>query len=119
MMKKKAGKIVNIGSVSGIIGNRGQVNYSAAKAGVIGLTKALAKETASYGITINVVAPGYIDTEMVRRLPEETLKEAIGYIPTGRLGTSQEVASLVRYLLTDEAGYITGQVFTIAGGLAI
>jgi 3-oxoacyl-[acyl-carrier protein] reductase len=119
MMKKKAGKIVNIGSVSGIIGNRGQVNYSAAKAGIIGLTKALAKETASYGITINVVAPGYIDTEMVRRLPEETLKEAIGYIPTGRLGTSQEVASLVRYLLTDEAGYITGQVFTIAGGLAI
>jgi 3-oxoacyl-[acyl-carrier protein] reductase len=119
MMKKKAGKIVNIGSVSGIIGNRGQVNYSAAKAGVIGLTKALAKETASYGITVNVVAPGYIDTEMVRRLSEETLKEAIGYIPAGRLGTSQEVASLVRYLLTDDASYITGQVFTIAGGLAI
>jgi len=119
MMKKKAGKIVNIGSVSGIIGNRGQVNYSAAKAGVIGLTKALAKETAPYGITVNVVAPGYIDTEMVRRLPEETLKEAIGYIPAGRLGTSAEVASLVRYLLTDEASYVTGQVFTIAGGLAI
>jgi 3-oxoacyl-[acyl-carrier protein] reductase len=119
MMKKKTGKIVNIGSVSGIIGNRGQVNYSAAKAGVVGLTKALAKETAAYGITVNVVAPGYIDTEMVRRLPEETLKEAIGYIPAGRLGTSREVASLVRYLLTDDANYITGQVFTIAGGLAI
>lgn len=119
MIKKKTGKIVNIGSVSGIIGNKGQVNYSAAKAGVIGLTKALAKETASYGITVNVVAPGYIDTEMVRSLPEETLKQAIGYIPAGRLGTSQEVASLVRYLLTDDASYITGQVFTVAGGLAI
>ncbi len=119
MMKKKAGKIVNIGSVSGIIGNRGQVNYSAAKAGVIGLTKALAKETAQYGITVNVIAPGYIDTDMVRRLHEETLNEAIGYIPAGRLGTAQEVASLVCYLLTDDASYITGQVFTIAGGLAI
>jgi len=119
MMKRKAGKIVNIGSVSGIIGNRGQVNYSAAKAGVIGLTKALAKETAQYGITVNVVAPGYIDTDMVRSLSEETLDTAISNIPAGRLGTSQEVASLVRYLLTDDAAYITGQAFTIAGGLAI
>ncbi len=119
MIKGKQGKIVTIGSVSGQIGNRGQTNYSAAKAGVIGFTKALAKETAQYGITVNVVSPGYIDTDMVRRLPEQTLKQAIEYTPAGRLGTTQEVASLVRYLLTEDANYITGQVLTIAGGLAI
>ena len=119
MIKRKEGKIVNIGSVSGQIGNRGQTNYSAAKAGVIGFTKALAKETAQYGITVNVVSPGYIDTDMVRRLPEQTVKQALEHIPAGRLGTTQEVASLVRYLLSDEASYITGQVLTVAGGLAI
>jgi len=119
MIKRKEGKIVTIGSVSGQIGNRGQTNYSAAKAGVIGFTKALAKETAQYGITVNVVSPGYIDTDMVRRLPEQTLAQAIEHIPAGRLGTGQEVASFVRYLLSDDASYITGQVLTIAGGLAI
>jgi len=119
MIKRKEGKIVNIGSISGLIGNRGQVNYSAAKAGIIGLSKALAKETAPYGITVNVVAPGYIDTEMVQRLPEETRKQILERIPAGRLGTSREIAMMVRYLLSDDASYITGQVLTIAGGLAI
>lgn len=119
MIKRKEGKIINIGSISGLIGNRGQVNYSAAKAGIIGLSKALAKEAASYGITVNVVAPGYIDTEMVQRLPEETRKQILERIPAGRLGTAREVAMLVRYLLSDDASYITGQVMTIAGGLAI
>ena len=119
MIKRKDGKIVNIGSISGLIGNRGQVNYSAAKAGIIGLSKALAKEAAPYGVTVNVVAPGYIDTEMVQRLPEDTRKQILERIPAGRLGTSREVAMLVRYLLSDDASYITGQVLTIAGGLAI
>ena len=119
MIKRKEGKIVNIGSVSGQIGNRSQTNYSAAKAGVIGFTKALAKETAQYGITVNVVAPGYIDTDMLRSLHEQTLKQAIEHIPAKRLGTAQEVARLVGYLLSADASYITGQVLTIAGGLAI
>jgi 3-oxoacyl-[acyl-carrier protein] reductase len=119
MSKKSSGKIVNIGSISGVIGNRGQVNYSAAKAGIIGLTKALAKETARFGVTANVVAPGYIDTEMIRRLPEKVRREILDQIPMGRFGTAREVASLVCYLLSDDAGYITGQVLTIAGGLAI
>jgi 3-oxoacyl-[acyl-carrier protein] reductase len=119
MSKRKAGKIVNVGSVSGIIGNRGQVNYSAAKAGVIGLTKALAKESARFGITVNVVAPGYIDTELVQSLPEKKRREILDLIPMGRLGSPQEVAALVRFLLSGDADYITGQVFTIAGGLAI
>jgi 3-oxoacyl-[acyl-carrier protein] reductase len=119
MIKRKEGKIVNIGSVSGQIGNRSQTNYSAAKAGVIGFTKALAKETAQYGITVNVVAPGYVDTDMLRNLHEQTLKQAIEHIPAKRLGTAQEVARLVGYLLSVDASYITGQVLTIAGGLAI
>jgi 3-oxoacyl-[acyl-carrier protein] reductase len=119
MIKRKEGKIVNIGSVSGQIGNRSQTNYSAAKAGVIGFTKALAKETAQYGITVNVVAPGYIDTDMLRNLHEQTLKQAVEHIPAKRLGTAQEVARLVGYLLSADASYITGQVLTIAGGLAI
>lgn len=119
MIKRQEGKIVNIGSVSGQIGNRSQTNYSAAKAGVIGFTKALAKETAQYGITVNVVAPGYIDTDMLRNLHEQTLKQAVEHIPAKRLGTAQEVARLVGYLLSADASYITGQVLTIAGGLAI
>jgi 3-oxoacyl-[acyl-carrier protein] reductase len=119
MIKRKEGKIVNIGSVSGQIGNRSQTNYSAAKAGVIGFTKALAKETAQYGITVNVVAPGYIDTDMLRNLHEQTLKQVVEHIPAKRLGTAQEVARLVGYLLSADASYITGQVLTMAGGLAI
>jgi 3-oxoacyl-[acyl-carrier protein] reductase len=119
MSKRRSGRIVNIGSVSGVIGNRGQVNYSAAKAGVIGLSKALAKETASLGVTVNVVAPGYIDTEMLHNLPAETRRGLAEHIPMGRLGTAEEVASLVCYLLGADSGYITGQVFLVDGGIAI
>ena len=119
MSKEKRGRIVNVGSVSGLIGNKGQVNYSAAKAGVIGLTKALAKEVARSGITVNVVAPGYIETEMIGAMPEKTLDELKSRIPMRRFGTAEEVSKLVCYLLEDHAGYITGQTFTISGGLAI
>jgi 3-oxoacyl-[acyl-carrier protein] reductase len=119
MSKRKSGKIVNVGSISGIVGNRGQVNYSAAKAGVIGLTKALAKETARLGITVNVVAPGYIETEMTERISEKTRHKMLEAIPMGRFGTTQDVSALVCFLLGESAGYVTGQVFTVDGGLAI
>ena len=119
MTKRKAGKIVNIGSISGLVGNPGQVNYSAAKAGMIGLTKALARETARSGITVNVVAPGLIDTDMTQAIPEKTRDAMLATIPLGRFGTAREVARLVSYLLSEDADYITGQVFTIDGGMAI
>ncbi|KAA3605169.1 MAG: 3-oxoacyl-[acyl-carrier-protein] reductase [Planctomycetota bacterium] len=119
MLKQRQGRIVNVGSVSGLIGNPGQVNYSAAKAGIIGLSKALAKETASRGITVNVVAPGFIETDMVGDIQEKTRETVLQMIPVGRFGEASEVASLVTYLLGQEAAYITGQVFTIDGGLAI
>ncbi len=119
MSKRKAGKIVNIGSISGLVGNPGQVNYSAAKAGLIGLTKALAREAARSGITVNVVAPGLIDTDMTQAIPEKNREGMLAAIPLGRFGTATEVARLVAYLLGSDADYITGQVFTIDGGMAI
>lgn len=119
MVKRKTGRIVNLGSVSGLIGNKGQVNYAATKAGLIGLSKALAKEVAAQGVTVNVVAPGYIETEMTAAIPEKTREELRKSVPVGRFGTVHEVAELVRYLLDEDAGYVTGQVFTIDGGLAI
>jgi len=113
MVKKRWGRIINISSLSGLMGNRGQVNYAAAKAGLIGATKALAKEVAKRGVTVNAVAPGLIATDMTTRLPAE-ITEAI---PLRRLGTAKEVAELVAFLASSKADYITGQVIGIDGGL--
>jgi len=112
--RRKPGRIVTLASVSGIAGNRGQVNYSAAKAGIIGATKALAVELASRGITVNCVAPGLIATEMIAQAPVE---EALKMIPAGRVGQPEEVASLVGYLLSPEAAYLTRQVISVNGGM--
>ena len=112
---RRGGRIVTLASVSGVVGNRGQVNYSAAKAGLIGATKALAVELASRRITVNCVAPGLIDTEMTAGLP---LDEALKVVPAGRVGTVDEVASAVAFLFSDEAGYVTRQVLGVNGGIA-
>lgn len=112
--RKQPGRIVTLSSVSGVVGNRGQVNYSAAKAGIIGASKALAVELASRGITVNCVAPGLIDTEMV---PAHVLEEALKIIPTKRVGRPQEVAATVSFLLSVDAGYITRQVISVNGGM--
>ena len=114
MVRRKWGRIINIASVAGVIGNRGQVNYSAAKAGLIGATKALALELASRNITVNAVAPGLIDTEMIATAPVE---EILKFIPMKRVGQAQEVADLVAFLAGDKSAYITGQVLSISGGL--
>ena len=114
MIRRRRGRIINVSSVSGVIGNRGQVNYSAAKAGLIGATKALAIECAKRGVTVNAVAPGLIETDMVSDAPLDIIKK---HIPMRRFGTVDEVASLVGYLASDAAGYITGQCISISGGL--
>jgi len=115
MVRRRFGRIINISSVSGLLGNRGQVNYAAAKAGLIGATRALAQELASKGVTVNAIAPGLIDTDMIAGAPvEELLKR----IPARRLGKPEEVASLAAYLASEEAAYITGQVIGVNGGLA-
>jgi 3-oxoacyl-[acyl-carrier protein] reductase len=114
MVRRKWGRIINVSSVSGIIGNRGQVNYAAAKAGLIGATKALALELASRNITVNAVAPGLIETDMIANAP---VAEILKFIPMRRVGTAQEVADLVAFLASDKSAYITGQVLSIAGGL--
>ncbi|MGB9811244.1 MAG: SDR family oxidoreductase, partial [Dictyoglomus turgidum] len=113
------GRIVNISSVIGLRGNIGQANYAAAKAGIIGFTKAVAKEVASRGITVNAVAPGFILTDMTEVLSEEMKKKALEEIPMGRFGDPKDVASAVKFLASDEAGYITGVVLSIDGGLSI
>jgi 3-oxoacyl-[acyl-carrier protein] reductase len=113
--RRSPGRIVTLASVSGLIGNRGQVNYSAAKAGIIGATKALAVELASRGITVNCVAPGLIDTDMIDNLP---LEEAMKLIPARRVGKPEEVAAAVGFLMADDAAYITRQVISVNGGLA-
>lgn len=114
MTRRKWGRIINISSISGVIGNRGQVNYAAAKAGLIGATKSLALELASRNITVNAVAPGLIETEMISGAPLAELRERI---PMKRLGTAQEVADLVSYLASDKSAYMTGQVLSLSGGL--
>lgn len=117
MMKQKSGIIINISSVSGIVGLPKQVNYSSAKAGEIGLTKSLAKEVASYGIRVNAIAPGFIDTDMTKDLKQKD--ELMKMIPVGRFGKPEEVAKVVTFLVSEKSGYINGQVLKVDGGLAI
>jgi acetoacetyl-CoA reductase len=116
MRERGFGRIVSIGSINGQRGQYGQVNYCAAKAGIIGFTKALALENATKGITVNVVAPGYVDTDMVAAVPGDILKKIIGQIPVGRLGAAVDIARAVYYLASDESGFITGSTISINGG---
>ena len=117
MMKNRWGRIVNITSVVGQAGSAGQANYTASKAGLIGLTKALAQEMASRSITVNAVAPGYIDTDMTKVLPEDVRQKILASVPLGRMGTADDVAAAVKFLASEEAGYITGQVIAVNGGM--
>lgn len=119
MMRKRTGRIINITSVVGIAGNGGQTNYAASKAGMIGLTKSLAKEIAPRGVTVNAVAPGFIDTDMTGSLSEEMKQTALAAIPLGRMGTPEEVAKAVLFLASDDAEYITGQVLVVDGGMVM
>ncbi len=119
MSKQRSGRIINITSVIGLLGNSGQANYAAAKAGVIGFTRSTAREIASRGVTVNAVAPGFIETEMTAVLNEETRKAILGSIPLGRFGQPEEVARLVCFLASDAAAYITGQTMTVDGGMVM
>ena len=116
MRERKFGRIVNIGSINGQAGQYGQVNYAAAKSGIHGFTKALAQEGAAQGITVNAVAPGYIDTDMVAAVPEQVLEKIIARIPVGRLGKAEEIARTVLFLVADEAGFVTGSTLSVNGG---
>ena len=117
MMRGRFGRIVNIGSVTGIIGNPGQANYAAAKAGLIGLTKVLAKELGAKGITANVVAPGFVDTAMTERLPDALKDDVVKRLPARRFGEPAEIAAAVAFLASEQAGYVTGQTLVVDGGL--
>ena len=119
MMKKRSGRIVNMASVVGLVGNAGQTNYAAAKVGVIGFSKSAAKELASRGITVNVVAPGFIGTDMTAGLPESVKEKMLTDIPLGRMGEPEDVASAVLFLASDQASYITGQVVNVDGGMVM
>ena len=119
MMKARSGRIINISSVSGILGNAGQANYAAAKAGIIGLTKSMARELSSRNITVNAIAPGFIETDMTNVLSEEVKNAAISKIPLGHFGNVDDIANMAAYLASDKAGYITGQVICVDGGMAM
>ncbi len=118
-LKQRAGKIINISSVSGILGNAGQANYSASKAGVIGLTKAVARELASRGINVNAVAPGFVETDMTDALSDSVKENLKSQIPLGKIGHPQDIAKAVAFLASPDANYITGQVLSVDGGMAI
>ena len=119
MMKQRSGRIINITSVVGLMGNPGQSNYAASKAGIVGLTKSIARELSSRNITCNAIAPGYIETEMTKKL-DQKIKEALKErIPLGRLGQGKDVAKLAAFLASEDASYITGQVFNVDGGMLI
>lgn len=119
MLKQRSGRIINMASVVGVTGNMGQANYAASKAGVIGLTKATARELASRGITVNAVAPGFIESDMTEVLPEEVKASSLAGIPLGKFGKSQDVAEAVAFLASEQAGYITGQVLHVDGGMVM
>lgn len=118
-LRRRSGRIINISSVSGMMGNAGQANYASSKAGLIGLTKTIAREVASRGITVNAVAPGFIETDMTRSMSEAALQAGIAAVPMGRIGTAQDVANAVNFLAGDEAAYITGCVLKVDGGMYI
>ena len=119
LMRKTGGAIVNIASIVGVIGNAGQANYSASKAGLIGLTKTCARELARYRVRVNAVAPGFIDSAMTQRLPEETKRQIITNVPLGRFGSLEDVAAAVAYLAGPESSYVTGQVLRVCGGMVM
>ena len=119
MMKQKYGRIVNLSSIVGLRGNAGQANYAASKAGLIGLTKSMAKELAGRNVTVNAVAPGFIDTDMTAVLPDKAKEAILASIPMARLGAAEDVANAVAFLASDEAGYITGQVLAVDGGMSM
>jgi 3-oxoacyl-[acyl-carrier protein] reductase len=119
MMRQRSGRVINISSVSGVMGNGGQTNYSASKAGLIGFTKALAREVAGRNITVNAIAPGFVPTDLTSTLPENLKTETVKMIPLGRWGTVDDVAYAVAFLASDEAAYITGQTLNVDGGMAM